>query len=106
MSLAVSIASIPPLCFHEGTPPTGAPPLSYARLISVPTIFAEAPVGGGGENMSGQVVIANGDGAITSLMNIPPIGSVITITKDNSPIMIGTISKITLSETIDLTVEG
>jgi len=106
MSLAIMIASTPSLCFHNGIPPNGAPPLSYARLISIPTIYSEAPVGGGGENMNGQVWIANGDGALTSLMSIPPLGAAVTITRDSIIIMSGTISKIQVSDTIQLTIEG
>ena len=106
MSLAIVIASTPALCFHDGTPPTGAPPLSYARLISIPTIYAESPVGGGGENMSGQVWVANADGALTSLLSIPPLGAAVTITKDNAVIMTGTISRMQVSDNIQFTVEG
>lgn len=106
MSLAIVIASTPSLCFHDGIPPAGAPPLSYARLIAIPAIYSEAPVGGGGENMSGQVWVANADGALTSLLSIPPLGASVTITQDNAVIMTGTISRMQVSDNIQFTVEG
>ncbi len=108
----LTIASDPPFQFwsDEAVRSHLTADIAHRRLVSVGTVRAQGSVGGGSENASVTVTLANADGRLTGLLSAAPLKQPahIHVLSGGASLELfaGLVARVVMGETITLTLEA